>query len=325
MYRTNLARRGLLALGLTMALPAMALAQDAYPSRPVTVIVPYAAGGGADTLARIVFGKLSGDLGQQFLIENRPGGGGTVAARAVARAEPDGYTILHDATGFSINPSLFAKLPYDPAKDFQPVFLVGTLPLILLAGPSTAVKNVPDVIALAKSRPEGVDWASAGKGSLQHLGLQLFSAMADVPVTHIPYKGGGPALTDLLGGHVDFYLANMASAASYLEAGSLRGIAQTGAGQLAGFPDLPPVSDTLPGFEAYEWNGIFVPAGTPAAVVERLNQGLNAVIQDPDVMAKLATLSVQARPNTPAEFGTFVSAETARWAKVIHDAGISPE
>jgi tripartite-type tricarboxylate transporter receptor subunit TctC len=328
MPNNNLSRRILMAVGtsfgISTALPFTSALAQAYPEKPVTVVVPYAAGGGADTLARVIFGKLSEDFGQQFIIENRGGGGGTIGAGAVARADADGYTILYDATAFSINPALFARLPYDPAKDFQPVFLVGTLPLLLLVNPAVEARTVPEVIAIGKSSPEGLDWASAGKGSVQHLALEMFRAMADIPITHIPFKGGAPALTDLVGEHVKYYFSNTAASSSYVQAGSVRAIAHTGRDRLASFPGLLPVADTLPGFEAYEWNGVFVPAGTPPEVIQHLNTGLNAVVHDPAVMERLASLGVQTQPNSPAEFGAFVRSETEKWSKVVRGGNIEP-
>lgn len=323
-------RRAALARILTVAgaaaVPAsLARAQGAYPTKPVRVIVPYSAGGGADTLARTIFGKVSEKLGQQFIIDNRPGGGATIGAAVVAKAPPDGYTILYDATAFSVNPTLFPKLPYDPRKDFQPVFLAGLLPLLLVVNPSVKASNVADVIALGKASKDGLEWASAGNGSVQHLALELFERQAGVKLNHVPYKGGAPALTDLVAGHVKFYFSNTAASNSYVKAGTIRALAHTGKGKLATMPELPAVGDTLPGFEAYEWNGVFVPAGTPPAIVTQLNKVLNEVVQDPAVRDRFAQLAVQSRPNTPAEFAAFVGAETEKWGKIVREGNIKPE
>lgn len=299
-----------------------AWAQPAYPSKPVRVIVPYAVGGGADNICRLLFGKLSEQLGQQFIIDNRAGGGGTIGATAVAKAPADGYTILYDATAFSVNPFLFPRLQYDARKDFQPVFLAGELPLLLLTNPTVKAANVADVIATAKNTPDGLDWASAGNGSIQHLALALFGKMAGIKLTHVPYKGGAPALTDLMAGHVKYYFSNTAAASNHVKSGAVRALAHTGKGRLANFPQLPPVSSTLPGFEAYEWNGVFVPNGTPQNIINVLNAGLNKVIQDPSVVERLAALSVQTRPNSPAEFSAFVNAEMDKWSKVVRESNI---
>jgi tripartite-type tricarboxylate transporter receptor subunit TctC len=300
-------------------------AQAAYPSKAVRVIVPYSAGGGADTLARTIFGKVSEKLGQQFIIDNRPGGGGTIGAAVVAKAPADGYTILYDATAFSVNPTLFPKLPYDPKKDFQPVFLAGLLPLLLVVNPTVKANSVADVIALGKASKDGLEWASAGNGSVQHLALELLEKQSGVKLNHVPYKGGAPALTDLVAGHVKFYFSNTAASNSYVKAGTIRALAHTGKGRLQTLPDLPAVADTLPGFEAYEWNGVFVPAGTPPAIVTQLNAVLNEVLRDPAVRDRFAQLAVQSRPNTPAEFASFVSAETEKWGKIVREGNIKPD
>jgi tripartite-type tricarboxylate transporter receptor subunit TctC len=322
--RTALAR--LATLAAASLLPsAEGRAQATYPNKPVRVVVPYSAGGGADTLARTVFGKLSEKLGQQFIIDNRPGGGGTIGAAVVAKAPPDGYTILYDATAFSVNPTLFSKLPYDTRKEFQPVFLVGLLPLLLVVNPSVKASSVNDVIAVGKATKDGLEWASAGNGSVQHLALELFEKQAGVKLNHVPYKGGAPALTDLVAGHVKYYFSNTAASTSYVKAGTIRPLAHTGKGKLASFPELPAVAETLPGFEAYEWNGVFFPSGTPPAIVAQLNTALNEALRDPAVRERFAQLTVQSRPNTPAEFAAFVNAETEKWGKVVRDGNIKPD
>jgi tripartite-type tricarboxylate transporter receptor subunit TctC len=289
------------------------------------VVVPYAPGGGADTLARILFGELGPSFGQQFVIDNRGGGSGVIGASLIAKANPDGYAILHDATGFSINPSLYPKLPYDPVRDFQPVFLAAVVPNLLVVHPSVTAATVSDIIELAKASREGLNWGSSGNGSVQHMALELFRLNAGIRMNHIPYKSGAPALADLMGGQIKFYFSNAAASTNFVKAGSLRAIAHTGRGRLAALPNLPPVSDTLPGYEAYEWNGVFAPAGTPRAIIERLNTGLNTVIRLPSVVERLASLSVQTRPNTPAEFGKFVAGEMEKWGKVIRTANIKAE
>ncbi|WP_194727007.1 tripartite tricarboxylate transporter substrate binding protein [Noviherbaspirillum malthae] len=315
--RNSAAAGALLAMGLQGA-----VAQDVYPNKPVRVIVPYSAGGGADTLCRLLFGKLAEELGQQFIVDNRGGGAGTIGALVVAKAPADGYTILYDATAFSVNPSLFPRLAYNPRKDFQPVFQAGVMPLLLLVNPTVKANNAADVIAIGKATPGGLDWASAGNGSIQHLALALFSKMSKIEVSHVPFKGGAPALNDVVAGHVKYYFSNTAAASSHVKAGSVRAVAHTGQGRLANFPALAPVSDTLPGFEAYEWNGVFVPKGTPKAIVDRLNAGLNKVIKDPGIAERLAALSIQTKQNTPAEFDAFVGAEIEKWGKVVKEANI---
>ncbi len=233
-------------------------AQD-YPSKPVKVIVPYPPGGGADTVSRILFTRLSEAFGQQFVIDNRGGAGGTIGAAVAAKAERDGYTILYDATAFSVNPSLYPRLPYDTNKDFQPVFLASLVANLLVVNPSVAAHTVNDVIEIAKAAPGGLDWASSGNGTVQHLCLEMFRLRTGVKLNHIPYRGGGPALNDVIAGQVKFFFSNGAASIGHVESGALRAIAHTGRGRLRTLPGVPAVADTLPGFEAYEWNGVFVP------------------------------------------------------------------
>jgi len=225
--------------------------------------------------------------GAQFVIDNRGGAGGTIAAAAVAKAERDGYTIMYDATAHSVNPSLYANLPYDTVKDFQSVFLAALVTNLLLVNKSVEVQSVADVIALAKATPGGLDWVSSGNGTVQHLALEMFRHRAGIKLNRIPYRGGGPVLNDLIGGQVKFYFSNAAASIGHVQAGTLKCIAHTGRGRLAALPDVPAVAETLPGFEAYEWNGVFVPAGTPADIVGKLNAGLNAVLRQGDIAARI--------------------------------------
>jgi tripartite-type tricarboxylate transporter receptor subunit TctC len=299
-----------------------AWAQAAWPNRPVKVIVPYPPAGGADTVSRILFLKLSELWGQQFVIDNRGGAGGTIGEALAAKSDPDGYTVLYDATAFSVNPALYPKLSFNYQKDFQPVFLASLVPNILVVTPSVEVKSVADVVALAKKTPGGLDFASSGNGTLQHLCLEMFRHRAGVPINHIPYRGGGLALNDVVGGQVKFFFSNGSSSVGLVQAGQVRGIAHTGSGKLATLPDLPAVSDTIPGFEAYEWNGVFVPAGTSAEIVKKLNAGLNEVLRQPDIIARLKSLNVDHRQNTPEEFRAFVAAETEKWGRVVREASI---
>jgi len=299
-----------------------ASAQAEYPTRPVRVIVPYPPAGGADTVSRILFQKLSELWGQQFVIDNRGGAGGTIGEAAVAKADPDGYTVLYDATAFSVNPALYQKLSFDYAKDFQPVFLASLVANILVVNNSVPAKNIADVIALAKAAPGGLDFASSGNGTVQHLCLELFRHVAGVKINHIPYRGGGPALNDLIGGQVKYFFSNGASSIGHVTGGAVKAIAHTGRGRLETLPDLPAVAETLPGFEAYEWNGVFVPTGTPAEITKKLNAGLNATLRQPDVSARLKTLNVEFRENTAEEFRAFVAAETEKWGRVVREANI---
>lgn len=305
-----------------------ALTQPAppWPQRPVRVVIPYAPGGGADTVGRILFAKLGEILGASFVIENRGGGAGTIGAAAAAGAAPDGYTLLHDATALSVNPALFERLPYDTARAFRPVFLAGRVPNLLLVHPDVPARSVREVVALAKAAgPGGLDFASAGNGSVQHMALEMFSRAAGVAINHVPYRGGGPALADLIAGQVRFFFSNASASTGHAQAGRVRAVAHTGSRPIAAFPALPSVADTLPGFEAYEWNGVLVPAGTPEAVVQRLSEGLNAAVRDRAVAERLAGLNVETAENTPAEFAAFLAAETAKWGRLVREAGIKPD
>jgi tripartite-type tricarboxylate transporter receptor subunit TctC len=321
----GLTRRQLLQGSAGVALfgaTASASAQAAYPARPVKVVIPYPPAGGADTVGRLLFQKLGEMWGTQFVIDNRGGAGGTIAAAAVAKAERDGYTIMYDATAHSVNPSLYANLPYDTVKDFQPVFLGALITNLLVVNKSVDVQNVADVIALAKATPGGLDWASSGNGTVQHLALEMFKHRAGIKLNHIPYRGGGPALNDLIGGQVKFYFSNAAASIGHVQSGTLKCIAHTGRGRLAALPDVPAVAETLPGFEAYEWQGLFVPAGTPAEIVQKLNAGLNAVLRQPDIAERLKQLNAEFRQNTPEEFRGFVAAEMEKWGRVVREANI---
>src|SRR5689334_19467753 len=292
MSATTLTRRTLLAgmAAASFAATGRAQGQGAWPGRPVRVMVPYPPAGGADTTARILYAKASADLGQPFVVENRGGAGGTIGEAVVAKAAPDGYTMLHDATAFSVNGALYPSLPFDYRKDFDPVCLVSLVPNILVVTPSVPVKTVEDVIAYAKAAPDGIDMASSGNGTLQHLSLELFRQRTGIKINHVPYRGGGLALTDVMSGQVKFFFSNGSSVVGLINGGKVKAIAHTGKGRLASLPDIPPVSDTLSGFEAYEWNGVFVPHGTPTSIVKTLNSSLNAALRDPTVVMRCEQL-----------------------------------
>ena len=319
---TNFARRTLL-MGLAAApFARSASAQTAWPARPVRVMVPYPPAGGADTTGRILFGTLGQLFNQQFVVENRGGAGGTIGEAVVAKAEPDGYTVLHDATAFSVNSSLYSNLSFDYNKDFDPVALVSLVPNILVVTPSVPVKTVADVIAYAKASPDGIDMASSGNGTLQHLSLEMFRHQTGIKISHVPYRGGGLALNDVMAGQVKFFFSNGSSVVGLIQGGKVKAIAHTGKGRLKSLPDIPPMSDTLPGFEAYEWNGVFVPHGTPAPIVQKLNVGINNVLHDPNVTTRFQQLNIDIRHTTPEEFGSFVQDQVALWSKVVREANI---
>ena len=322
MSGSRVSRRALLA-GISAApFARSAGAQGAWPTRPVQAMVPYPPAGGADTTARILYAKVGTILGQQFVIENRGGAGGTIGEALVAKANPDGYTILHDGTAYSINGALYANLPFDYNRDFDAVALVSLVPNILVVTPSLPVNTMADVIAYAKAAPGGIDMASSGNGTLQHLSLEMFRFMTGTKVNHVPYRGGGPALNDVMGGQVKFFFSNGSSVVGMIQGGKIKAIAHTGKGRLKSLPDVPPASDTLPGFEAYEWNGVFVPHGTPPAIVRTLNGAINEAIRSPDVKERFEQLNIDSRPNTPEEFRAFVKDQMERWGKVVKEANI---
>src|SRR6185312_1174958 len=322
MSRGQISRRAILAGMAAAPFVRSASAEVAWPNRPVQVMVPYPPAGGADTTARILYAKLGTTLGQQFVIENRGGAGGTIGEAVVAKAAPDGYTILHDATAHSINGALYSNLSFNYDRDFDAVALVSLVPNILVVTPSLPVKTMADVIAYAKAAPDGIDMASSGNGTLQHLSLELLRFMTGIKVNHVPYRGGGPALNDVMGGQVKFFFSNGSSVVGLIKGGKLKAIAHTGKGRLKSLPDIPPVSDTLPGFEAYEWNGVFVPHGTPPSVVHTLNGAINKAIGSPDVKQRFERLDIETRPNTPEEFRAFIKDQMERWGKVVKQANI---
>jgi tripartite-type tricarboxylate transporter receptor subunit TctC len=305
-----------------LAAGAGAQADTDWPTKPVKVIVPYPPAGGADTVSRILFQKLSEMWGKSFVIDNRGGAGGTIGEAVAAKSDPDGTTVLYDATAFSVNPTLYQKLSFDYGRDFQPVFLASLVPNILVVTPSVDVKTVKDIIELAKKTPGGIDFASSGNGTLQHLCLELLKFMAKVQINHIPYRGGGLALNDVIAGQVKFFFSNGSSSVGLVQGGKVKAIAHTGKGRLATLPDLPSMEETIPGFVAYEWNGVFVPTGTSPEIVKKLNAGLNMVLRQPDVAAHLKKLNVDFKENTPEEFRAFVAEETTKWGKVVREAGI---
>jgi tripartite-type tricarboxylate transporter receptor subunit TctC len=322
MLRIKISRRALLA-GLAAApLIRPAAAQSPYPTRPIQVMVPYPPAGGADTTARILYAKAGSMLGQNFVIENRGGAGGTIGEAVVAKASPDGYQLLHDGTAYSINGALYSNLSFDYTRDFDPVALVSLVPNILVVTPSLPVTTFADVIAYAKAAPDGIDMASSGNGTLQHLSLEMFRFMTGSKVNHVPYRGGGPALNDVMSGQVKLFFSNGSSVVGLIQAGTVKAICHTGKGRLKSLPDIPPASDTVPGFEAYEWNGVFVPHGTPPAIVRTLNGTINEAIASSEVKGRFEQLNIETRANTPDEFRAFVADQMARWGKIVKDANI---
>ncbi len=307
-----------------LSVKAKAQGGDAWPNRPVRVVVPWPPGGGADTTARMIFPKLAQKLGQPFVIENRPGASGSIGAAEVARATPDGYTLLHDATPLAINPFLI-RVSFDALADLKAVFLPMQVPMLLVMNPNQPPKSLAEVIALAKARPGSLDWASSGNGSAQHLALELFTRAAGITVNHVPYRGGGPALTDVVAGQVGYFFSNSNVSLPFVQGGRVRAVAHTGRGRIAAFPDLPAIGDTLAGYEAYEWNCILAPARTPTAIIEKLNQALNEVAQDPEVAARYTQLGMVVQPNSAAQAEAFLRSETEKFGRVIREANIKLE
>lgn len=305
---------------------ASAGAVAAYPEKPVKVIVPYSAGGAADTTARLIGQRLADRLKQPVVIENKAGASGTIGAAAVATAPPDGYTLLLDATGHTTNPSLFAKLPYDTAKDFLPISLIARIPNLLVVPPSSPAKSVQDLVKAAREKPGKLTYASAGNGGAQHLAGELFAQALKLDLVHVPYKGGAPALTDLMGGQVDMMFSAVSSSGPLVKGGKLRALATTGSKPTSGFTELPTVAAAgVPNFEVYEWNGLFAPKGTPEAVVQRLQKEVKEIVAQPDVQQRLTELGAEPVGSTSAEFAAFLKSETSKWSKVIKDANIKAD
>ena len=300
---------------------ATAIAQT-YPSKPIRLIVPYAPGGGTDIIARIVGQKLGETWGRPVVIDNRAGAGSTVGTALVVKSPADGYTWVMSSISLAFDTTIYKDLPYDPVRDLAPVGLVATQPNILAVHPSLAVKSVSELLAQAKARPGAINYASAGSGSGPHLATELLKMLSGIDITHVAYKGTGPALNDLLGGQVQMMIAVMASTLPHVASGKLRGLAVTGAARSPGAPDIPTVAESgVPNYEFNTWYGIQVPAGTPRAVVTQINAGVLRALQDPDVRARFAAGGLEPLGSTPDEFGAMVRAEIAKWKKVAAAIG----
>jgi tripartite-type tricarboxylate transporter receptor subunit TctC len=306
------------------AMSRMAWAQ-AYPSRPVRVIVGQAAGSGSDTAARLIGQFLSERLGQQFVIENRPGAAGNIGTEAVVKSPPDGYTLLLASTPNTITATLYDKLNFDFMRDMAPVASIIRNPLVIVVNPSVPAKTVPELIAYAKANPRKLNMASPGNGTPNHVSGELFKMMTGVEMVHVPYRSGGPALTDLLGGQVQVMFPATVSAIEYIRAGRLRALAVTTATRSELLPDIPTVAEFVPGYEASNWFGVCAPNATPAEIVEKLNNEINAGLADSKMKARLAELGGDVLALSPAAFGKLIAEDTEKWAKVVKSAGIKPE
>ncbi|MFL4971198.1 MAG: Bug family tripartite tricarboxylate transporter substrate binding protein [Xanthobacteraceae bacterium] len=315
-----------LAAVVSATLAGPAVAQD-YPTRPITLVVPYAAGGGNDVMARTVADTMSRMLGQQIVVENRAGAGGTIATRQVAKSAPDGYTLVIGGTGtLAVNPTLYGNVGYDPRKDFAPVGLIGTSALIILVHPSIPARSIRELIDLAKQEPGKLNYASAGVGSGIHLGTVLFEHMADVKLTHVPYRGTGPALTDLLGGHVAVYFSSLPSAVGIVKDGKVRALGVTGSKRSPVFPDVPTVAEAgLPEYEAVLHYGIAAPAGTPRPIVDKLNAALRTAVAAPETQQRMATEGTEPLASTPEEYAADIDREETKWSAIVRQSGAKAE
>jgi tripartite-type tricarboxylate transporter receptor subunit TctC len=298
----------------------------AYPTRPIRLIVPFAPGGSNDIMARLVGQKFSESLGQQVVVDNRGGASGIIGTELAAKAAPDGYTLLMMSLTIAVNPSLFSKLPYDTQRDLTPLTLVATAPLMLVVHPAMPVKTVKELIAYAKANPGKLAFGSGGPGSTPHLAGEMLKLMAGVQMTHVPYKGGGPALIDLIGGQIQLMLENIPSTLPYAKSGKLRALAVSSLKRSALVPELPTLHEAaLEGYEIVGWNGLFVPAGTPRAILARLHGETVKALAQPDTRARLAALGAEAIGSSPEEFRAFVQAEIRKWGRVVKEAGLKVE
>ena len=299
-------------------------AQD-YPTRPVKIFIAFPVGGLLDTVSRIVGEKLSGLLGQQFVIEARPGAGGTIATLAVAKADPDGYTLMMINDNHALNPSVFKNIPYDSVKDFAPIGFVGYTPLILVANPSVPAKDVKELIVLAKARPGQLNFAIGAVGSSLHMAGEAFKMQSGVDIVNIPYKGTAPAVQDLLAGQVQLMFAAVGNVKAHIQAGKLKALGVTTATRLPVFPEVPAIAEALPGYESSAWFGLFGPARLPADVSRKLSDAARRALQQPDMLRRLDTEGAIPVGNSPEQFAAFVQSEIPRWAKVVKFSGAKPE
>ena len=323
---TRLTRRAaatVLVLGTcTVGLPALPAHADEYPSRPIHLVVPFSAGGAVDGPTRVIAQELSKRLGQQVIVENKPGAGATIGSESVAKSAPDGYTLLLASQTNAISASLYSKLGFKPIDDFDPISLIGREPGVLVVHPSLPVKSVQELIAYAKAQPGKVDYASSGNGSGQHLFAAMFASMAGISMNHIPYRGSGQATTDLLGGQVIVSIPGLAGMLGHIKSGRLRALAVTGTQRSPQLPQVPTLAESgLAGYSAYVWMGLLAPKGTPPAVIARLHREVLAALASNEVKNYLSSASIEAVGSTPAELGAYFREEKERWAKIIKDTG----
>jgi len=317
----------LLLVSLLAALCANVALAQAYPAKPVRLIVPFAPGGTTDVLARLVAQKLGDSLGQQFIIENKPGAGGNIGTELAVKSPPDGYTLVMSFDGtMAINPNTYAKMPFDPQKDLVAVANVAQVPLLIVVHPGVAARNIAEFVALAKASPGRINYSSAGHGSTGHLTGELFRARAGISIVHVSYKGGGQAVQDLLGGQIQMLVTALPTVEGHLKGGKVRALAFTSSKRVPGAPEVPTLAESgYPGLEVLSWYGILAPAGVPQEIVRRLNAEINRVLQAPDVRERFVALGIEPSAGSPEQFAQVIRADTARWARVVSDAGIRIE
>ncbi len=316
----------LLVLGGLMGSLSFAQASASWPNKPVTLVVTYPPGGGADAMARLLAPKMSEALGQSVVVENKPGAGGQIGAAAVAKAAPDGYTLMLDASSFAVNPSLYPKLPYEPMKAFKPVGVVALFPNVVLVNANFSAQSVPDLISTAKKSKDAVSYASSGNGSAQHLAGALFESATGADMVHVPYKGGGPALNDVIGGQVPLFFGNLASTLQHVQGGKLRALAVTSAKRSPILPGVPTLSEAgVKGAEIYEWNAVFVPAATPAAVVGKIASAFQYALDSAEVKQRIAQLGGEIQRTTPEQAQAFIEQQVSLWGRVIKERRISAD
>jgi tripartite-type tricarboxylate transporter receptor subunit TctC len=328
MLRFSRALAALVAAGFLLTAHAQAQSPAApYPAKPIHIVVTFPPGGSSDAIVRMLVPRLTEKLGQQVVVDNRPGAGGNIGLALVAKAPPDGYTLGLGAAGaLSANVSLYAQMPFDPIKDFTPVTMLAAIPFVIIGHPSVNAKTQRDLIALAKSEPGKLSIGHGGNGTAMHLSAQLFEQMADIKLVDVPYKGSGPATVDVLAGQVPLAVVDLPSALQQIKAGKLTGYAVTSPHRLPTLPDVPTVAEQgLTGYDSTGWFGVVAPAGTPAAIVERLNAEITAALNDDEIKARMRNLGVEPAPSTPAEFEAYIKSETQKWGKVIKAAGIKIE
>lgn len=301
---------------------ATGLAYAAFPERPITIVVPYAPGGAADAVARVLATRLGAKLGTSVIVDNKAGASGTIGASYVAKANADGYTVLYDATPYSINPHLFPKMPY-AANALQPLSLVLLAPNVLIVKADSPLKNINDLVAKAKAAPGKLNFASGGSGTVQRLAAELMRQQLNLDMVHVPYKSGGPAITDVIAGQVDFMFGTVAATYPHVSGGKLRALAVSAPERSKRLPDVPTVAETvIPGYEAYEWNGMFLPAGTPEPIAAKLREAVQEVMKEDELKQRLADMGAQPVGSTPAEFAAFLKKEDAKWGEVVRKGNI---